>query len=479
MSAVIEPALEAQLSEPKWHRAPVEYSRGWSALLASLDIVMFSISAYLAAVIIFHTLDFTAHTRPLVSSVACILIWLFIFERVGLYRRSFALSVKDEFYFTVAAICLGILPQLVLFTLIPSISTSRVHLLLSAAISIALVGSSRAITHGIRLRIAKNCPRRIAVVGNADRVDIVQEALNMVEGTKVLRLEEPNVDQTIKAVNLAVDPELDSIPWFCAAKQWGCDTLILTEMLPPYIMPHLLEICARRRISVAFAPPRVQRHAYSLTLRTDGRQALIVPSPLRSCTPTARLLKRIFDLSVAVPAFLFFSPAMLIAAVAIWLESGRPILYRQKRVGRMGVVFDLLKFRSMRVDAEANTGPVYARLDDGRMTKVGAILRRTSIDELPQLLNVLHGEMSIVGPRPERPIFVERFRRQLLRYDERHLVRPGMTGWTQVQMKRALIPSDAGEKLSYDLFYLEQWSLFMDVSVVFKTAAEVLFHRPA
>jgi lipopolysaccharide/colanic/teichoic acid biosynthesis glycosyltransferase len=172
-------------------------------------------------------------------------------------------------------------------------------------------------------------------------------------------------------------------------------------------------------------------------------------------------------------------PIMALAALAIWLESGSPILFRQQRVGRGGKTFDILKFRSMKPDAESSTGPVWASERDDRTTKVGAFLRRTSIDELPQLFNVMFGEMSVVGPRPERPVFVNEFRRLLPRYDERHLVRPGITGWSQVNMRRVLQPTEAGEKLSYDLFYVEHWSLFMDMSVIFKTAVEFLFHRAA
>ena len=133
----------------------------------------------------------------------------------------------------------------------------------------------------------------------------------------------------------------------------------------------------------------------------------------------------------------------------------------------------------MRPNAEGATGPVWAERRDTRVTRVGRFLRRTSIDEIPQLLNVLRDEMSIVGPRPERPEFVAKFTEQLARYDERHLVRPGLTGWSQINMRRTLHPSDVAEKLSYDLFYIEQWSLFLDVSIIAKTAFEFLFHDAA
>jgi lipopolysaccharide/colanic/teichoic acid biosynthesis glycosyltransferase len=170
---------------------------------------------------------------------------------------------------------------------------------------------------------------------------------------------------------------------------------------------------------------------------------------------------------------------MLVVAIAIYLESGGPVLYRQERIGQDGSVFDILKFRSMRKDAESATGAVWAKSNDARVTKVGRFLRRTSLDELPQIFNVLRGQMSIVGPRPERPVFVEHFRDAIDRYDERHLVRPGITGLSHVHMNRDVDQSAIGQRLEYDLFYIEHWSPMMDLSIVFKTGCEFLLHRIA
>jgi lipopolysaccharide/colanic/teichoic acid biosynthesis glycosyltransferase len=144
-----------------------------------------------------------------------------------------------------------------------------------------------------------------------------------------------------------------------------------------------------------------------------------------------------------------------------------------------GKAFRILKFRSMRRDAESTIGAVWATGNDPRKTRIGAFLRRFSIDELPQLFNVLRGDMSLVGPRPERPIFVDLFRTTLPRYDQRHLVRPGITGWSHVHMKRNVDMSAAGERLAYDLQYLENWSPYLDVAVLFQTLCEFLFHRAA
>jgi lipopolysaccharide/colanic/teichoic acid biosynthesis glycosyltransferase len=180
---------------------------------------------------------------------------------------------------------------------------------------------------------------------------------------------------------------------------------------------------------------------------------------------------------LASVALIVFSPIIALSAVAIALESGRPILFRQERVGLNGKTFTMLKFRSMKLDAEAKTGAVWVRPNDDRCTRVGKILRRLSFDELPQIWNVMRGDMSLVGPRPERPVFVEEFRKQYARYDERHLVRPGLSGLSQLQMRRLLTTNDLGQKLTFDLYYIEEWSLFLDFSLLVRTAMEFLFQR--
>jgi exopolysaccharide biosynthesis polyprenyl glycosylphosphotransferase len=290
----------------------------------------------------------------------------------------------------------------------------------------------------------------------------------------VFRLAVPNIDGLGTLTPEAVDAQ----PWFRAAATWGCDTLVFTEILAPSMMPQMLAAAARYGMTVAFAPPRIRVHSYELTMDSIGKQALIVAKPLRATQPGARIGKRLFDLTVAAVALLIFAPAMLAVAIAISLEDGQPVLYRQERVGRDGKTFKMLKFRSMRMDAEKD-GARLATVGDARVTRVGRFIRRTSLDELPQLINVLRGDMSVVGPRPERPVFVDKFTKEHPRYAERHLVAPGITGWSQVYGKRVLGFDDIPDKLRGDLFYVENWSLFMDVAVCLKTAAEVLFHRAA
>jgi exopolysaccharide biosynthesis polyprenyl glycosylphosphotransferase len=414
-----------------------------------------------------------------VSTMVYAAFWLILFERLGLYRQSFALSMKDELYYTTAALALGAVPQLALFTIVPSVSSSRWVLLLSLLIATVTVGGMRALLHSARNRLAARYPARIAIVGQAKRVEAALESLNFSPTTRVLALEHDDVESTLSHINLTRDADLKDVAWLRRARAWGCDSIFLTEVLQPDVLPHLLEVTARERITLAFVPPRLCAHAYDFSFRTDGHQALIVPRPLRACRPSARLAKRILDVVLGSLMLVLASPIMAWATLAILLESGRPVFFRQERVGLNGKIFQIFKFRSMSVDAEAQTGPVFAKQGDPRVTRLGTFLRRTSIDELPQLYNVLRGEMSLVGPRPERPFFVEDFRRLFARYDERHLVRPGITGWSHVNMARIIDVNGMSERLSHDLFYVENWSIFMDMSVLVKTAFEVLFHKAA
>jgi len=196
-------------------------------------------------------------------------------------------------------------------------------------------------------------------------------------------------------------------------------------------------------------------------------------------SPFRRAYARIFGLMGGVLAIILSGPLMLLIALAIKLDSKGPVLYRQTRVGKNGKPFDILKFRSMRVDAESMSGPVWAQEKDPRITRVGRIIRKLRFDELPQFLNVLYGQMGFVGPRPERPHFVEQLAQQIPFYDLRHSVRPGITGWAQVSFDYGATVEDSKEKLEYDLFYIKNLSLSLDFMILFQTVKIVLFGKGA
>ena len=191
-------------------------------------------------------------------------------------------------------------------------------------------------------------------------------------------------------------------------------------------------------------------------------------------------IKRLSDLFFSAVLGCFAAPAMLLVALLIWFESGfkGPVLYRQVRVGANGRNFELLKFRSMQLDAEKD-GPQWAKQNDNRITKIGHFIRRTRLDELPQLLNVIKGEMSFVGPRPERPEFVRELKEAIPFYQERHAVKPGITGWAQVCYPYGSSIQDAYEKLQYDLYYVKNYSLFLDFVILLQTLEVVLLSRGA
>lgn len=191
----------------------------------------------------------------------------------------------------------------------------------------------------------------------------------------------------------------------------------------------------------------------------------------------ARWMKRTMDVALGTAALVLMSPVMLALAVAVKLTSRGPVLYRQSRLGLGGRTFDMLKFRSMYVDAEQNTGPVWARRGDDRCTPLGRLMRRWSLDELPQLFNVLAGDMSLVGPRPERGVFVEQFRKQIPGYAQRHQVKTGITGWAQVHGWRG--NTSLRHRIECDLYYIAHWSLALDLQILLMTLWHGWRHRNA
>jgi sugar transferase (PEP-CTERM system associated) len=191
-----------------------------------------------------------------------------------------------------------------------------------------------------------------------------------------------------------------------------------------------------------------------------------------------RIVKRAFDLIVALAGIVLAAPLMLLTAIAVRLDSPGPILYRQDRVGENGRIFTLSKFRSMRADAESGT-PIWAKDKDDRVTRVGRFIRLARLDELPQLWNVLRGDMSFVGPRPERPFFVEQLAAAIPFYMERHAVKPGVTGWAQVKYRYGSSIEDATEKLRYDLYYIKHLSIVFDLTIMIDTVKVILSGKGA
>ncbi|HUJ15526.1 MAG TPA: undecaprenyl-phosphate glucose phosphotransferase [Thermoanaerobaculia bacterium] len=246
--------------------------------------------------------------------------------------------------------------------------------------------------------------------------------------------------------------------------------------LPHGAAQSLLERLTRSVVSIHVVPDLLQ----FMVLRSRVEDLEGLPTINLSETPLegwSRFVKRGFDLAVAIAALVLFSPLMLLVALAIWIEDRGPIFYRQIRMGLDGKPFEIVKFRSMRVGAENESGAKWAERDDPRRTRVGKLIRAWSLDELPQLSNVLVGDMSIVGPRPERPQFVQQFRAEFPHYMLRHKVRAGITGWAQVHGWRG--NTSVRMRIEHDLYYIENWSLMLDVKILFMTVVHGLRHENA
>ena len=241
-------------------------------------------------------------------------------------------------------------------------------------------------------------------------------------------------------------------------------------------MMALLDRLVRTPVSIHVVPDLLQ----FMVLRSRVEDIDGLPTINLSETPLegwSRIVKRGFDLLVSGISLVVLSPVMALVALAIWFEDRGPVFYRQVRMGLDGKSFDILKFRSMRAGAEDDTGAVWADREDPRRTKVGRLIRAWSLDELPQLWNVVMGDMSVVGPRPERPQFVEQFRAEYPHYMLRHKVRAGMTGWAQVHGWRG--NTSIRMRIEHDLYYIENWSLMLDMKILFLTVLHGLKHENA
>lgn len=241
-------------------------------------------------------------------------------------------------------------------------------------------------------------------------------------------------------------------------------------VLAPQIVKSLGAQAVLAAIGASAAP--IETAAGKVDLKTIVKDEL-ARHAAEQAAGVARAAKRSFDIFAAIFLLVALSPVLAATALAIWLDSKGPILYRQRRIGLGGREFEIFKFRSMRQDAEKD-GPCWAEKDDKRVTRVGRFIRRTRIDEIPQAINILKGEMSFVGPRPERPEFVRLLETEIPHYHARHLVKPGITGWAQVRFVYTASVEGARDKLGYDLFYIKHMSPLLDALIVLMTVRVAL-----
>jgi sugar transferase (PEP-CTERM system associated) len=321
---------------------------------------------------------------------------------------------------------------------------------------------------------------RLLLVGtNEGAVRLARELFERHElGVEIIGFIDPDPARVGAAVlNPGVIGTVEDIPAIVRAKAVDSVVVSLSDARGTLPMDKLLEM-KLDGVTFDHLASVYERYTGKIAIENLRPSWLIFSEGFRK-SRAQESIKRLMDVFLSLVGLVVISPVMLIVGVATIATSRGPALYRQQRVGRHGRVFTVHKFRTMRVDAEKETGAVWARPNDDRVTAVGRVLRRTRLDELPQLWNVLRGDMSLVGPRPERPEFVRSLTDEIRFYGQRHVVRPGLTGWAQVCYTYGATVEDAMEKLQYDLFYIKHRSTALDLFVLAKTIKTVVMRRGA
>jgi sugar transferase (PEP-CTERM system associated) len=384
----------------------------------------------------------------------------------------------------VAVFLLGAMAMAILSYLVPPIALDRSVLLVSCLVAFAGLGLWRWLTSSfLNDEVFK---RRVVVLGTGQRALKIASRMRRRSDRRAFDLIgfiEPNsngVSNEVSAFDARVIHTDQPLPEFCAANDIDEIVVAMDERrrnqqasggIP---LDELLE-CRLQGLEVCDVQQFIEREAGKIDVDLL-RPSWMVFSDGFIANAWRTTSKRAFDLLASAGLLMIAWPIMLVTAFAIWAESRfrHPVLYRQERVGLDGRPFEVLKFRSMQVNAEQPGEAVWAKQNDPRVTRVGAFIRKTRLDELPQLVNVLRGDMSFVGPRPERPVFVEQLKSQIPYYNHRHRVKPGVTGWAQLCYPYGASVADAKEKLQYDLYYLKNHSLLLDLIILMQTVEVVL-----
>ncbi len=366
----------------------------------------------------------------------------------------------------------------IIYYVLPPAYIGRGVFAISLAISLVAIVLLRMLAmHVLQVDVLK---QRVLVYGAGDNADLINSRLRRESDRRsfvVLGF------VPVEGQKVAVDaPRLVHVPaeGLCAlADRLNVDELVIApdERRGGMPMEDMLQ-CVQHGMAVTDLSTFFEREAGMVQLSVVDPSWLVFSGDF-DYSMLRRLSKRMFDLVAGLAILLLTWPLMLFTALAVWLEDRGPVFYRQIRVGERGRHFEIVKFRSMRVDAESDGVARWASADDDRSTRVGKIIRKTRLDELPQLLSVLRGHMSFVGPRPERPQFVDLLSGEIRYYGVRHSVKPGLTGWAQLRYPYGASVRDADEKLKFDLFYVKNHGLVFDLLILLQTVEVVLFGRGA
>jgi len=417
--------------------------------------------------------------ETLTVGALAVVLWPLVLRSVGLYRPQRQKSALDEVFGVFKATVLAGLLLVAVTYFVREDRYSRGALLIFTVLAFVGVGAMRFLFKEVlqALRRRGHNLRYVLVLG-AGR--LARQALEQIEAHRelgfrpvgCLSLTRSRVGQSVDGTQvIGTVRDLREV----LGRQQIDQVLVALPSRSFHWLPRIMEICADTTVDVKLVPDVYQYATLFGGLEEFGGLPIVNLQSVGVLGINA-LAKRAFDLILSALFLALLAPLLLLVALLVKLGSPGPVLYRQERVGLDGKPFRMLKLRTMRDQAEQD-GPRFAEPEDPRVTRLGSLLRRASIDELPQLLNVLAGDMSLVGPRPERPIFIDRFRRHIPRYQLRHMVKAGMTGWAQIHGLRG--QTSIEKRVEYDLYYIEHWSLLLDLRILARTLAGGFLSRNA
>jgi Undecaprenyl-phosphate glucose phosphotransferase len=461
------------------------YHQFFTALRVLLDVAIVATAFWGAYALRFNSPktwpypELPAWRETLIVGALALIIWPLALRSMGLYRAQRQKTPLDEVFGVFKATVIAGLLLVSLTYFVREARYSRAMLAIFAGLSFLAVALARVffkeILQGLRRR-GYNL-RYILVVGAGRLARQVLEQIDLhrelgFRPVGCLSLHKKRVGTSVAGTEVVGTlRELRSVLQARAVDQ----VLVALPSRSAHHLPRIMEICADTTVDVKLVPDVYQYATLFGGLEEFGGLP-VVNLQSSGVMGINAIMKRVFDLVFSSLFLLLLSPLLFAIALAVKLTSKGPVLFHQERVGLDGRPFRMLKFRTMRIDAE-ESGPQFAEASDPRVTPIGAWMRRLSLDELPQLFNVFRGDMSLVGPRPERPVFIERFRRRIPRYQLRHMVKAGMTGWAQIHGLRG--NTSIQKRVEYDLYYIEHWSILLDVKILARTLAFGFLSRNA
>jgi len=397
-----------------------------------------------------------------------IALWITIvriatFYFLGLYEEDEEVDAFDIFYSVFLAVTIGSVIIVALSFYLRTLPFPRTVFVISWAFNILFISARHSYLFYIKQK--EMLPKRFLIIGGS------KEGKKVIEEIKSRTFPKGQIVGWLKNISKGED-ELVNLKAILREKE-PTEIIIVNSNLSREKILDIIFHSEKEGLNVWLLPGLYEVMMGKVEISHLGDIPLI---RLRSepFTKKDRVVKRAVDIVFSLLFLLLFAPLMLLISLVIKIDSKGPILYRQKRVGFKGKIYNIYKFRSMYENAELETGPILARINDERITRVGSFLRRLHLDELPQFFNILKGEMSLVGPRPERPVFVEEFKRNIQGYYRRFLVKPGITGLAQLYGR---YETSAENKLKYDLAYINNWSLGMDFNIFFMSTEIILRRR--